>query len=98
MEMRRRTWITIVELDLQAALDQGMRPCTEPSGFDTAVPLNVNDDEASMAILSRQQGLHKMSMQLSFCHLSYTTFQAALSVLHHLHANRLGCSQLLLGY
>ena len=216
-EMRRRIWITIVELDVQAAFDQGMPPCLEPSAFDTAVPLNVDDDElhenihelppsrslcditdssfqtmlakslplrlticgqmhapnlssryedilrhelslehismrlpkwkqstgegnekamrvflwmsiletklsqtllclhtpfvtrvvenqlfgqssrtqleASMAILSRQQRLYKMSLQLSFCHSSYSTFQAALSVLHHLYANRATCSK-----
>ena len=217
MEMRRRIWITIVELDVQAAFDQGMPPCLEPSAFDTAVPLNLDDDElhentpelphsrplsditdssfqtmlgeslplrlticaqmhvpnlscryediirhelslerismglpkwkrptnednetamrvvlwmsiletklsqtllclhtpfatrvvenqlfgqslrtqleASMAILSRQQRLYKMSAQLSFCHPSYSTFQAALSVLHHLYANRATCSK-----
>lgn len=215
-EMRRRIWITILELDLQAALDQGFRPCLEPSSFDTALPLNVNDIElyenmpelplskpleditdssfqvilakslslrlaicaemhsptisctceealryelsleritvefpdlqrhdsedemqamkydlwtsiletklsqtllalhtpfvtgaaesqrfgqssrtqleASMAILSRQCRLHKMSMTLSFCHMAYSTFQAALSVLHYLYTNHTASS------
>ena len=44
-EMRRRIWITIVELDLQVATDRGMPPSVQPSDYDTLPPLNINDDE-----------------------------------------------------
>jgi hypothetical protein len=44
-EMRRRIWATIIELDLQIALDRGMPPSLQPSDFDTAPPLNINDNE-----------------------------------------------------
>lgn len=44
-EMRRRIWATIVELDLQIAMDRGMPPSVQESDYDTAPPLNINDDE-----------------------------------------------------
>ncbi|OKL61845.1 hypothetical protein UA08_02858 [Talaromyces atroroseus] len=44
-EMRRRIWATIVELDVQISLDRGMPPTLQASDFDTAPPLNINDDE-----------------------------------------------------
>lgn len=44
-EMRRRMWATIVELDAQVAIDRGMPPTLQASDFDTAPPLNINDDE-----------------------------------------------------
>ncbi|KAJ5161077.1 hypothetical protein N7492_006469 [Penicillium capsulatum] len=44
-EMRRRVWMTIVELDLQVATDRGMPPSVQSSDFDTLPALNVNDDE-----------------------------------------------------
>lgn len=44
-EMRRRVWMTIVELDLQVAIDRGMPPTVQASDYDTLSPLNINDDE-----------------------------------------------------
>ncbi|KAH8693920.1 putative C6 transcription factor [Talaromyces proteolyticus] len=44
-EMRRRIWTTIVELDCQISMDRGMPPSLQASDFDTAPPLNINDDE-----------------------------------------------------
>ncbi|XHG09652.1 hypothetical protein AWENTII_012695 [Aspergillus wentii] len=44
-EMRRRIWTTIVELDLQVALDRGMPPSIQLSDYDTALALNINDAE-----------------------------------------------------
>lgn len=44
-EMRRRIWMTIVELDLQVAIDRGMPPTVQATDYDTLPPLNINDDE-----------------------------------------------------
>ncbi|KAJ6031078.1 hypothetical protein N7540_001810 [Penicillium herquei] len=44
-EMRRRIWITIVELDLQVAIDRGMQPSVQPLDYDTLPALNINDNE-----------------------------------------------------
>ncbi|CRG88160.1 hypothetical protein PISL3812_05187 [Talaromyces islandicus] len=44
-EMRRRIWATIVELDIQVSLDRGLAPSVQASAFDSAPPLNINDDE-----------------------------------------------------
>jgi len=41
-EMRRRLWATILELDLQAAMERGM-PVREGSYYDCRPPLNIND-------------------------------------------------------
>lgn len=44
-EMRRRIWMTIVELDLQVAIDRGMPPSVQSSDYDTIPALNINDEE-----------------------------------------------------
>ncbi|KAF4211167.1 hypothetical protein CNMCM8980_002617 [Aspergillus fumigatiaffinis] len=44
-EMRRRIWTTIVELDLQVALERGMPPSVQESDYDTAPASNINDNE-----------------------------------------------------
>ncbi|KAJ5780576.1 hypothetical protein N7457_005736 [Penicillium paradoxum] len=44
-EMRRRIWTTIVELDLQVALDRGMPPSVQSFDYDASPGLNIFDDE-----------------------------------------------------
>ncbi|KAJ6133198.1 hypothetical protein N7471_008413 [Penicillium samsonianum] len=44
-EMRRRLWTTIMELDLQIALDRGMPPSVQSFDYDAAPGLNIYDDE-----------------------------------------------------
>ncbi|KAK2759391.1 hypothetical protein FQN54_002869 [Arachnomyces sp. PD_36] len=44
-EMRRRIWVTMVELDLQSSLDRGMPPTVRQDEFDCAMPANVNDED-----------------------------------------------------
>ena len=46
-EMRRRIWATIVELDLQVAMDRGLPPSVQATDFDSAPPLNINDTDIS---------------------------------------------------
>lgn len=43
-EVRRRLWLTIVELDLQAALENGMAPSISLDEYDTTLPANVEDE------------------------------------------------------
>ncbi|ODM14913.1 hypothetical protein SI65_09665 [Aspergillus cristatus] len=43
IEMRRRIWATIVELDLQASVDRGMPPSVREGDFNTIAPLNISD-------------------------------------------------------
>ncbi|KAI9044527.1 fungal specific transcription factor domain-containing protein [Aspergillus affinis] len=43
-EMRRRLWSTILELDLQAAMDLGHVPTMNERSFDCLPPSNLNDD------------------------------------------------------
>ncbi|PYI35278.1 hypothetical protein BP00DRAFT_480459 [Aspergillus indologenus CBS 114.80] len=44
-EIRRRLWTTIVELDVQAAVERGMPPSLRPNDFSTHRPLHINDDQ-----------------------------------------------------
>ncbi|KAJ5153127.1 uncharacterized protein N7482_009605 [Penicillium canariense] len=44
-EMRRRIWMTIVELDLQVAIDRGMPPSVQSVDYDALPALNIDDDE-----------------------------------------------------
>lgn len=43
-EMRRRLWVTVVELDLQASMDRGIPPSMREEDFNTRPPMNINDD------------------------------------------------------
>ncbi|KAJ9636155.1 hypothetical protein H2204_005427 [Knufia peltigerae] len=44
-ETRRRLWATILELNVQAALDAGVSPSISLDDFDTAGPSNINDED-----------------------------------------------------
>ncbi|KAI3196141.1 transcriptional regulator family: Fungal Specific TF [Penicillium roqueforti] len=44
-EMRRRLWMTIVELDIQASVERGMPLSVGMEDFNIKSPLNINDDE-----------------------------------------------------
>ncbi|KIW82752.1 hypothetical protein Z517_01995 [Fonsecaea pedrosoi CBS 271.37] len=44
-EVRRRLWATILELDIQSALDAGVPPTLSVHDFDTGPPSNINDKD-----------------------------------------------------
>lgn len=46
-EIRRRLWTTIVELDMQAALRNGMPPFISLDSYDTVLPVNIDDEKLS---------------------------------------------------
>jgi hypothetical protein len=48
-EIRRRLWATIVELDLQAALDTGVPAGISGDDYDCAPPSNLDDEEFSFS-------------------------------------------------
>lgn len=45
VEVRRRLWVTIIEMAVQASLDSGMPALFSFNYFDTLPPSNINDDE-----------------------------------------------------
>ncbi|PWY92646.1 hypothetical protein BO70DRAFT_357790 [Aspergillus heteromorphus CBS 117.55] len=45
MEMRRRIWTTILELDLQVSLERGMPPSVLEEDYDTLPARNINDSD-----------------------------------------------------
>lgn len=44
-EVRRRLWLTVLEMTVQSALDSEMPPMITTSDYDTEAPSNINDDE-----------------------------------------------------
>lgn len=56
-EMRRRLWMTIVELDLQASVERGMPPSLRPEDFNITSPLNVDDDSLQNSDQHTLEGL-----------------------------------------
>ncbi|KAJ9368044.1 transcriptional regulator family: Fungal Specific TF [Paecilomyces variotii] len=44
-ELRRRLWYTILEINVQSSLDAGMIPMVSADGYDTQLPLNIDDDD-----------------------------------------------------
>ncbi|KAH1585865.1 hypothetical protein KXV51_004595 [Aspergillus fumigatus] len=44
-ELRRRLWYTILELNVQAALDSGMAPMITAAEYNTQPPSNLDDDD-----------------------------------------------------
>lgn len=71
-EMRRRIWATIVELDLQVALDRGMPPSVQESDYDTAPPLNINDDEI-------HEGSTELPPERPLSEVTDSSFQASMA-------------------
>ena len=47
-EMRRRLWTTIVELDLQAAIERGMPPSIKHDDFNIQMPSNQSDEAIAL--------------------------------------------------
>jgi hypothetical protein len=71
-EMRRRIWTTIVELDLQVAIERGMPPCVQESDYDTAPPLNVNDSDL-------QEDIEELPVERPLGEFTDCSFQAVLT-------------------
>ncbi|KAF2493579.1 hypothetical protein BU16DRAFT_83911 [Lophium mytilinum] len=44
-ELRRRLWVTILEMVVQSSLDSAMPPRISFEEFDTGAPCNINDEE-----------------------------------------------------
>ena len=47
-EMRRRLWYTILEMNVQAALDSGMAPMISTGDFNTLPPSRMSDEELEL--------------------------------------------------
>lgn len=71
-EMRRRIWYTIVELDLQIAMDRGMPPSIQASDYDTAPPLNINDEDI-------QENSTETPRERPLSEMTDSSFQAVMS-------------------
>ncbi|PYH86715.1 hypothetical protein BO82DRAFT_324951 [Aspergillus uvarum CBS 121591] len=70
-EIRRRLWTTIVELDVQAAVERGMPPSLRPNDFLTERPLHINDDKIHKSL---EDGGAALPMET----MSDTSFQVIL--------------------
>ncbi|RGP67236.1 c6 zinc finger [Fusarium sporotrichioides] len=76
-EIRRRLWMTILELNLQSSYDAGGPPLLSSKHYDTRLPANLNDNQLSDEPDAERQptgdpeGLTDMSVQLAL-QKSYT--------------------------
>ncbi|KAL4915450.1 fungal-specific transcription factor domain-containing protein [Aspergillus aurantiobrunneus] len=72
-EMRRRLWATILELDLQAAIDVGVSPSIDPDQYDCDLPLNLDDsdlteDMVEVPVAKERATLTQCSFQTMLAH------------------------------
>ncbi|EED13822.1 conserved hypothetical protein [Talaromyces stipitatus ATCC 10500] len=73
-EMRRRLWATIVELDLQAAVERGMPPNIGIEDFNAISPLNIDDNK----LQEIQESGHNLPEGMPRDILTDTSFQVLL--------------------
>jgi hypothetical protein len=68
-ELRRRLWATVVEIDVQSALDSGMPSLLSVDDWDTEPPANVDDiylNESTTSIVSKPPHVFtQTSLQIS---------------------------------
>lgn len=92
-EMRRRIWTTIVELDLQVALDRGMPPSVQVSDYDSAPALNINDDEINETSTELPAGKPLDQVTDSSFHVALArSLPARLQACAMMHSPRITCS------
>ncbi|KAL4785994.1 hypothetical protein BJX76DRAFT_366459 [Aspergillus varians] len=70
-EMRRRLWMTIVELDLQASVERGMPPIVRNEDYNIVCPLNIDDDKL-------QESMQDLPTTMPLDTLTNTSFQVVL--------------------
>ncbi|KUL84446.1 hypothetical protein ZTR_08806 [Talaromyces verruculosus] len=73
-DMRRRLWVTIIELDLQAAVERGMPPNIRPEDFHLISPLNIDDKN----IRELRDSDHDMPEDMPHDFFTDTSFQSQL--------------------
>ncbi|KAH8812854.1 hypothetical protein F5884DRAFT_786548 [Xylogone sp. PMI_703] len=81
-EMHRRLWNTILEISLQSSLISGGPPFVSLSGFDTAPPQNLNDDQlaANDAVPEAENRFTPMSIAIAL----RKTFPSRLAIAKYL--------------
>lgn len=64
-EIRRRLWYTILEMNVQAALDSGMSPMISTGDFNTLPPSRMSDEELELGGMQveAQSETHRLSPQ-----------------------------------
>ncbi len=78
IEMRRRTWWAVCELDVRASEDQGTDLTIAYGSFDTRLPLNIDDADISPETrepLVEREGITDMTLALVACGFCEVTRQ-----------------------
>lgn len=91
-EMRRRVWMTIVELDLQVAIDRGMPPSVQSSDFDSRPALNINDDEIHESVQDVPED--RSASEITDCSFATSlarSLSLRLKACHLMHSPRINC-------
>ncbi|RBR20593.1 hypothetical protein FVER53590_03659 [Fusarium verticillioides] len=80
-EMRRRLWVTIVELDLQASIERGMPPNVRLGDFNIKPPLNVDDENLEESMQDSLVGMPIATLiNASFQALLYRSLPVRLKI------------------
>lgn len=91
-EMRRRIWMTIVELDLQVAIDRGMPPNIQSTDYDTLPALNINDDEIHEGTTEAPRSRPASEItDSSFATVMYRSLPIRLKACQLMHSPRISC-------
>ncbi|KAM3550846.1 hypothetical protein MY1884_008037 [Beauveria asiatica] len=72
VEIRRRVWWALCMIDARASGDQGTDLTISEDGFDTRLPLNINDDDLSVdtaVVPEARQGITDITITLVSCGL-----------------------------
>ncbi|OAQ95837.1 hypothetical protein LLEC1_01372 [Akanthomyces lecanii] len=72
IEMRRRVWWALIMIDARASGDQGTDLTILQDGFDTQLPLNINDDDIGVdtkAMPEEREGITDMTITKVSCGL-----------------------------
>ncbi|EXK32799.1 hypothetical protein FOXG_05790 [Fusarium oxysporum f. sp. lycopersici 4287] len=80
-EMRRRLWVTIVELDLQASIERGMPPSVRTEDFNVKPPLNADDENLEESMQDSLAGMPITTLtNISFQALLYRSLPVRLRI------------------
>lgn len=73
IEIRRRVWWIVFQLDIRSAEDQGTEPTIACGSFDTKYPLNINDsdiDASTKDVPAEREGITDMAFALGAINIS----------------------------
>ena len=79
VEIRRRLWWQIIQLDIRSCEDRGSDPIILPGTFNTKRPANINDDDMDPQSTLPIVGRHGFT-EMTKCIVTYIVWETAIGV------------------